>query len=185
MGLDCAMTLDQIKDGASNTLLLAELRAGLISSDPRGVWALGGTSSSLWGHGWQGNDNGPNCPVSGDQTFNCSQVQTQFVGGSIAMIKVGMPCSPGSPDMNQVQTAQHARGRSSDRVLRRQRSFHQQLYSIRYFRHGTGHLGHAEFVQRWAIDPGRLVLTSTCGQLIVDAALPSSLPLRPHDATAE
>ena len=119
MGLDVALTLDQIKDGASNTLMLAEVRAGLAvpagsAGDPRGVWALGGTPSSLWGHGSvatnatnAGNDNGPNFAAQGmgDQMFSCGSVQQSVPGGSVAMTNVGMPCVPGSPDMNQTQTA--------------------------------------------------------------------------------
>jgi hypothetical protein len=97
MGLDCAMTLDQIRDGASNTLLLAEIRAGLIKSDPRGVWALGGTPSALWDHGWSDTDNGPNNLGAGDQTFNCSQISNNLNAAAL-----GMPCN-GS--MNQAQTA--------------------------------------------------------------------------------
>jgi prepilin-type processing-associated H-X9-DG protein len=73
---------------------------------------MGGTPSSLWGHGSQGNtsDNGPNClPASGgDQMINCATVQNQFVGGSAGMINVGVPCQLGSPDANQAQTSRSA-----------------------------------------------------------------------------
>src|SRR5262249_1941559 len=37
----------QVGDGVSNTILIAELRAGKSPLDPRGVWALGFPSSSI------------------------------------------------------------------------------------------------------------------------------------------
>src|SRR5262249_15117115 len=36
-----------ITDGTSNTIMVAELRAGLSAIDPRGVWALGFPGSSI------------------------------------------------------------------------------------------------------------------------------------------
>lgn len=114
MGIDTALSLDQIRDGASNTMLLGEIRAGIIPADPRGTWALGGTPSALWGHGWSGGmDNGPNAgagPVSnatsglGDQIFNNSNVINTLGGGPAAQI--GMPCQAGSTGgVNDQQTA--------------------------------------------------------------------------------
>jgi prepilin-type processing-associated H-X9-DG protein len=63
MGLNISIGMSQIADGASNTILLGELRAGIAAIDRRGVWALGGpASSSLWA---QGSDDclGPNCAL--------------------------------------------------------------------------------------------------------------------------
>jgi prepilin-type N-terminal cleavage/methylation domain-containing protein/prepilin-type processing-associated H-X9-DG protein len=51
MGANVSLAVGKITDGTSNTILLAELRAGLVPIDRRGVWALTGPgSSSLWAH---------------------------------------------------------------------------------------------------------------------------------------
>ena len=68
MGFNRAVRIQDVSDGTSKTVLLAEIRTGLFPYDNRGVWALGvAASSSLWGHGGIDGDNyGPNCaePVS-------------------------------------------------------------------------------------------------------------------------
>ena len=43
------MTVQGMQDGSSNTIMLGEVRAGLVATDPRGVWALGHTGSSTVG----------------------------------------------------------------------------------------------------------------------------------------
>ena len=51
MGGNVSLRIDDILDGASNTILLAEVRSGLNAADRRGVWAMGAPgSSTLWGH---------------------------------------------------------------------------------------------------------------------------------------
>jgi prepilin-type N-terminal cleavage/methylation domain-containing protein/prepilin-type processing-associated H-X9-DG protein len=56
-------TIQGMKDGSSNTVMIAEVRAGLVNSDPRGVWALGFPgSSTLSAHGRVGDDSRPNDP---------------------------------------------------------------------------------------------------------------------------
>ncbi|MEM8944985.1 MAG: DUF1559 domain-containing protein [Planctomycetota bacterium] len=92
MGLNVSLRLEQVTDGTSNTLLLGELRAGVSSSDPRGVWALGAHgSSSLWGHGAD-NGNGPNaCQPDGDGLFGCGRIRGS-VGGTDALAAECMSC---------------------------------------------------------------------------------------------
>ena len=61
MGAYEGHSLRKITDGWSKTVLLGELRAGVSAADTRGVWAMsGGPPSSLWAHGYGGDDNGPN-----------------------------------------------------------------------------------------------------------------------------
>ena len=65
-----AVTAARVVDGLSNTIMLAEIRAGFDEIDPRGVWAMGDSASTIWGAGsfhwneggpWPGADcNGPN-----------------------------------------------------------------------------------------------------------------------------
>jgi prepilin-type N-terminal cleavage/methylation domain-containing protein/prepilin-type processing-associated H-X9-DG protein len=96
MGANASLRLDDIRDGASNTILVAEIRAGVTSFDPRGVWAMSGSSSALWADGAVGNDNGPNSTLSGGDTIpSCTPVQTA-VGGATKLIGLGMACSTGN-----------------------------------------------------------------------------------------
>ena len=98
MGINCAISLAQVLDGVSNTILLAEIRAGVTAIDPRGVWALGIASIALWGHGgfsdpqyyWL-DDPGPNwAGAAGDNVMNCTQLTSAF--GSDALLREGMAC---------------------------------------------------------------------------------------------
>lgn len=61
MGPNVSSTLGQITDGASKTMMLGEIRAGIHQGDPRGCWAFGHAGGNLlaW-YGWGGDDNGPN-----------------------------------------------------------------------------------------------------------------------------
>jgi prepilin-type processing-associated H-X9-DG protein len=65
MGPNVAVTVDQITDGTSKTIMLGEIRAGLHAQDPRGVWALGHAAASLIAaYGGTGDANGPNACYS-------------------------------------------------------------------------------------------------------------------------
>ncbi|MEO2046899.1 MAG: DUF1559 domain-containing protein [Pirellulales bacterium] len=92
MGVNVALSLREITDGTSKTLLIGELRSGVSGSDPRGTWALGGHgSSSLWAHGTD-NDIGPNsCRPGGDGIFGCGRIKGS-VGGEEALLAECMPC---------------------------------------------------------------------------------------------
>lgn len=67
MGANVAASASDIYDGTSNTILLAELRAGVSQYDPRGTWALNMCgASSIWQMG-SDDSNGPNhCAVGAD-----------------------------------------------------------------------------------------------------------------------
>ncbi|QDT75926.1 DUF1559 domain-containing protein [Lacipirellula limnantheis] len=74
IGPNVAAKMKGITDGTSNTLLLGEIRAGLLRVDRRGTWALGqaGASMLAW-FGQTGDDNGPNvCTPWADDTFSGS-----------------------------------------------------------------------------------------------------------------
>ncbi|MBN2295966.1 MAG: DUF1559 domain-containing protein [Pirellulales bacterium] len=75
MGVNVAVTMAQITDGTSNTIMLEELRAGLAAVDRRGVWALSGPgSSSLWMHGTD-DAIGPNpCTGAADNILACQEI---------------------------------------------------------------------------------------------------------------
>ena len=68
MGPNVSSTIGQITDGASKTIMLGEIRAGIMEWDPRGCWAFGHVGGNLlaW-FGFGGDDNGPNyCSPIGD-----------------------------------------------------------------------------------------------------------------------
>jgi len=68
MGPNVGSTIGQITDGTSKTILLGEIRAGILPSDPRGTWAFGHAGGNLlaW-YGSHGDANGPNyCGADAD-----------------------------------------------------------------------------------------------------------------------
>lgn len=98
MGPRMSVRITDIKDGASNTILIGEIRAGINSSDPRGTWAMGGAGPSATAkNGFIGGEAyGPNAvdPTTnkGDRIYNCGQV------GMVAKerTRIGMPCTDGT-----------------------------------------------------------------------------------------
>ena len=111
MGANISLGIPQIKDGTSKTILLGEIRAGLIPQDTRGTWAMSGGASALWCHGYVQDANGPNASYeAADDERTCSEIQAKF-GGSVALIKKGMPCWSGDgPDFQQAARSLHAGG---------------------------------------------------------------------------
>ena len=75
-----------ITDGTSNTVMLAEIRAGIDERDSRGVWAMSGAcSSELWGHGgikYGGqvlDAPGPNANTgAADNCLNCNELKKSY-----------------------------------------------------------------------------------------------------------
>jgi len=107
---NASLSLSGIKDGASNTIIVAEIRSGLVEIDLRGTWALsGGCASALWAHGYIGDCNGPNTTqLKGDDNWGCCEIQ-QAVGGSsgdgsqgeLRLTQMGMGCYCGSGNNRQ------------------------------------------------------------------------------------
>ncbi len=106
MGANVSLRTDDIHDGASNTILVGEIRAGITPYDSRGVWAMcGASSSALWCHGSLGDDNGPNAfDPKADDVLSCTSIQSG-VGGAAALARLGMPCDGGVELSNWQQTA--------------------------------------------------------------------------------
>jgi len=76
MGANTALSGNEIPDGNSNTILLGELRVGLVDCDRRGTWAMSAPgASSFWGHA-SDDDIGPNnCLTSSDNLLGAAEVK--------------------------------------------------------------------------------------------------------------
>jgi prepilin-type processing-associated H-X9-DG protein len=112
MGANISLRVDDIRDGASNTILVGEIRAGITQADSRGVWAMSGACpSALWAHGYVRDANGPNSnQTNADDVRNCTDVQAA-VGGATQLIQMGMSCYKGDfPDIQQAARSMHASG---------------------------------------------------------------------------
>jgi prepilin-type N-terminal cleavage/methylation domain-containing protein len=77
MSANYGCRLTDVKDGLSNTIMVAELRAGIANTDPRGVWALGFPSSSIVNAGRAPYNPTPNNPL-GDSGHDGDEIQTCF-----------------------------------------------------------------------------------------------------------
>ena len=83
MGPQSSVSISDITDGTSKTMLLAEVRAGLTEKDRRGTWAMSGLGNTLHWHGWHdgavGSANGPNdCSLLSDDIPRCLEVIIGF-----------------------------------------------------------------------------------------------------------
>lgn len=110
MGANASSSIDEIRDGTSCTILLGEIRAGITPYDSRGVWAMSGACpSALWGHGYIGDDNGPNSnqPYA-DDVLACTAIGDS-VGGVGPLAKLGMACSRDNAPSNWPNWQQTAR----------------------------------------------------------------------------
>jgi prepilin-type processing-associated H-X9-DG protein len=100
MGGNLSLGLKQIEDGSSNTVMLGELRAGLSSSDRRGVWAMGmAGSSSIWAHSTD-DCIGPNsCLPGADNIYGGPNVVRDV--GDATMLQECMAIGGGGAASNQ------------------------------------------------------------------------------------
>jgi len=70
-GVNKSNSIAKITDGTSKTIMLAEMRVGLSSVDPRGVWAMGQCSASVHcRHIWNGVNVPNDCNAGGDDLPN-------------------------------------------------------------------------------------------------------------------
>jgi prepilin-type N-terminal cleavage/methylation domain-containing protein/prepilin-type processing-associated H-X9-DG protein len=115
--------IKDIRDGMSNTRMIGELRAGLTSNDPRGVWALGFPGASIQNGGRGTYNPSPNNMIGGLGYASCSNTDggdelqfscaTEYLGGycSPATAALGMGCNGGGTLMTSAQSRSlHAGG---------------------------------------------------------------------------
>lgn len=95
-----------LQDGASNTILLGEIRIGLEPIDRRGAWAMGtaGASALVW-CGYGGDANGPNpCNDNSDDIENGNQLN--YANLKKECMTVWRPC----PSYQAAPRSRHASG---------------------------------------------------------------------------
>jgi prepilin-type N-terminal cleavage/methylation domain-containing protein/prepilin-type processing-associated H-X9-DG protein len=111
MGANLSVKVKDVTDGASKTIMLAEVRAGLTSYDCRGVWAMSGGPSALWADGYIGDDGGPNAiSLEADDMLSCTDLDNAL-GGEAGVAKLGMPCAPGGKaNWQQTTRSMHGSG---------------------------------------------------------------------------
>jgi prepilin-type N-terminal cleavage/methylation domain-containing protein/prepilin-type processing-associated H-X9-DG protein len=92
MGANTSVDIAGIRDGTSNTILIAELRAGVAAMDPRGTWAMSHGASAIWGCGSYGDANGPNAAtLQPDDIWGCNDIASS-VGGATKLAEMKMGC---------------------------------------------------------------------------------------------
>jgi prepilin-type N-terminal cleavage/methylation domain-containing protein/prepilin-type processing-associated H-X9-DG protein len=110
MGGNTALSIKQISDGTSNTVLLTELRAGLGPGDRRGIWAMGmAGASSVWGHSTD-DCIGPNSCISGaDNIFGSARAVAEVGESTLVQNCMGVSNS-GTGSFQAAPRGQHAGG---------------------------------------------------------------------------
>ena len=90
MGYRFSLRSGDILDGASNTILAGEIRTGLSTTEPRGVWPIGGAGpSAVAGCGFiLGTDAGPNANKEngGDMVEHCTATFTKEQAMRVKML---------------------------------------------------------------------------------------------------
>ncbi len=109
MGCNTALSIDQVTDGTSCTVLLGELRSGLTPSDLRGTWAMGAIgASALWGDGVT-DDQGPNNPTEwADDEADCGDLQGSVTLATLQIQRMG--CWNGNGNDQATARSMHGGG---------------------------------------------------------------------------
>jgi prepilin-type processing-associated H-X9-DG protein len=99
--------LPDVVDGTSNTIMVAELRAGISPLDPRGVWALGFPSSSIVNASRDNTNPTPNNYLGtsgqGDEIALCQKVSNAFWTPDLGPA-FGMGCTGNGKEMTSGQS---------------------------------------------------------------------------------
>jgi len=93
MAANYGARLLEISDGTSNTIMVAELRAGLTPVDPRGVWALGFSGGSIVNAGRAAYNPTPNNLLGGTTADGGDELQDGPTFCNTQAAALGMGCT--------------------------------------------------------------------------------------------
>lgn len=131
------ISIRKIQDGTSNTIMLAEMRAGLSPGDRRGVWALGMCGSNFHCRHAANLVNAPNdCSPGGDDVYGSKEIIAE-VGEARLLAECMYPSSTNNSGQSVVRSA-HPDGiqaAMADGSVRLISSFIE-----------AGHLGNSDFI---------------------------------------
>ena len=100
-----------VTDGMSNTIMVAELRAGLSAIDPRGVWAMGFSGASIVNGGRGAYNPSPNNMLGGVKADGGDELEDGSLYCSPANAALGMGCTTSGSLMTSCQSRSlHAGG---------------------------------------------------------------------------
>jgi prepilin-type N-terminal cleavage/methylation domain-containing protein/prepilin-type processing-associated H-X9-DG protein len=118
-GVNWGATLTQltVQDGSANTIMINEIRAGLNSSDRRGVWALGVGGSSITCAMATGDATNPNdANEYSDDIEDCNKVRQAMGVGNSGLGFLRMGCSNDNLPRNWPNWQGQARSRHTNGV---------------------------------------------------------------------
>ena len=97
MGPNASLSIKDIRDGTSHTILAGEVRVGVTTRDRRGIWAMGTAGSScLFAYGFHSDANCPNaCNDNSDDILGCCYLQQTNPGVDVLRAEC-MTCHCGS-----------------------------------------------------------------------------------------
>jgi prepilin-type N-terminal cleavage/methylation domain-containing protein/prepilin-type processing-associated H-X9-DG protein len=116
VGMNYGAKIAEVTDGMSNTMMVAELRAGLSAVDPRGVWAMGFPGASIQNAGRGAWNPSPNNSIGGNPApFGGSGAGDELEDGPLycttaaALAKMGC-LSTGSAMLSAMSRSLHPGG---------------------------------------------------------------------------
>ena len=110
MAANCSAPVAKIRDGTSNTILLAEVRAGINQYDSRGTWAMGNAgASALFGYGYSDANSPNDCRIDSDDLKSCNYLRNTDPRDE-ELIKECMGCCQGQGSWQATTRSQHIGG---------------------------------------------------------------------------
>ena len=110
-GFSRSLRMEEVRNGASTTVAVDEIRAGIVPEDLRGVWALGQVGGSVTAaHGVWGDAGIPNSQFpAADDIWGAAEMYKKYRAERFR--SAGMPCCDHCPENKQVAArSMHAGG---------------------------------------------------------------------------